>query len=305
MVDNIPGVNDPIKGLVATIPFNFYCIVILVMVFLFANNKIKDYGPMKDAEERAKKGGDLVNLEETIATLDIRKGTVSDMIYPLAVSVIMLVVLGLWNYTVPNFLDVEKIPLGGHQMLIISFSLGLIVAFVKYTLSKLMTVKEFLDEALEGTKTAIVGGMIIILAVTLGDLMRAGAPEGLGTARYLQAVAGDIIPGGIVPVAVFIFGAVMSFAMGTSWGTWGTWGILMPIAIPLAIATGVSPYLTAAAVLSGGTFGDHCSPISDTTIMSSIGAGCTHIKHVSTQLPYALTAGGIAATLFLVAGFVL
>lgn len=304
MVDNIPGVTDPMKGLVATIPFNFYCIVILIIVFLVANDKIKDFGPMKKAEERAQKQGNLENKgqEEIAATTEVRNGSVSDMVWPLGISVFMLIVLGLWNYTIANFFHVGKVPLDGNKMLIVSFMLGIIVAFIKYTSSKLMTAKEFLDEIIEGTKSAIIGGMIIILAVTLGDMLRAQAPEGLGAAQYLGDVAGSIIPKGIVPFAVFLLSSFMGFSMGTSWGVWG---MMMPIAIPLTLATGGNPYVAAAAVLSGGTFGDHCSPISDTTIMASIGAGSEHMDHVNTQLPYALLAAGIASICFLIAGFIL
>lgn len=303
MVDNIPTINDPIKGLVATIPFNFYCTVSLVMVFLVANGKIKDFGPMKKAEERMleEKNISMKTMEESAASIEIRNGKVSDMILPLGVSVALLVILGLWNYTIANFFAVTKLPFNGNQMLIISFTIGLIIAFIKYTSSKLMSINDFLDEALEGTKSAIIGGMIIILAVTLGDLLRAAAPEGLGTAQYLQEVVGSVIPKGIVPFAVFLFASFMGFSMGTSWGVWG---IMMPIAVPLTLATGGNPIVAAAAVLSGGTFGDHCSPISDTTIMSSIGAGCEHIDHVNTQLPYALISAGISSILFLIAGFI-
>lgn len=309
MVDNIPGVTDPIKGLVATMPFNFYVCVILVIVFLVANNKFPDLGPMAKTVKRMKENNNELSPEMNIdlqafaedQQINTKKGTVSDMLIPLGISVLMLVILGLWNYTIANLLNVKKLPLGGNSMLIISFSIGLIVALLKYTLSKLMTIKDFLDDALDGTKSAIMGGMIIILAVTLGDLLRAAAPEGVGAAQYLQAVAGNLIPASMVPFAVFLLASFMGFAMGTSWGVWG---IMMPIAIPLTLSVGGNPFLTAAAVLSGGTFGDHCSPISDTTIMSSIGAGCEHIDHVNTQLPYALIAAGIAAILYLVAGFI-
>lgn len=300
MADNIPGVDDPIKGLTATIPYNFYCIVMLIMVFLFANNVIKDYGPMKKAEERMLDKHEITLEEQKEMCKDMKNGKVSDMLWPLGTSIMILIVLGLWNYTIVNFFDVPEVPFGGNQMLILSFSVGMIVAFVKYVSSKIMTAKEFLDMGLEGTKSAIIGGMIIILAVTLGDLMRASAPEGLGTALYLGDVAKGI-PSAIIPCIVFILGGFMGFSMGTSWGVWG---ILIPISIPLTLATGGNPYLVAAAVLSGGTFGDHCSPISDTTIMSSIGAGCDHIEHVNTQLPYALTAAGISAALFLLMGFI-
>ena len=311
MVDNIPDITDPIVGLVRTMPFNFYCISIIAVVFLVANEKIKDFGPMKKKEEEALTTQRKVK-ESTIEGVDLqafaavyegsaKQGQVSDMLVPLAVSVSLLVVLGLWNYTIVNFFNVKELPIGGNGMLIISFSMGLIVAYIKYVSSKLMTSKEFLDDAIEGSKSAIIGGMIITLAVTLGDLLRASAPEGLGASMYLQEVIGGLIPAAIVPLAVFLLAAFTSFSMGTSWGTWG---IMMPIAIPLTLAAGGNPFLAAAAVLSGGAFGDHCSPISDTTVMSSIGAGCEHMDHVNTQLPYALLAASVAAGLFLIAGFI-
>lgn len=297
MVDNIPTVDDPIKGLVATIPFNFYCIVTLIFVFLLANGVIKDYGPMKKAEAKLDMSKEN---EKEFDKSGIKNGKVSDMLLPLGISVLMLFVLGLWNYTLVPFIGVNAVSLGGNQMLIVSFSIGLIIAFFKYTSSKIMTPSEFLDISLEGTKSSIIGAMIIILAVTLGDLMRASAPEALGTAQYVGELAQGM-PAQIVPFLVFVIGSAMGFAMGTSWGVWG---MLMPIAIPLTLSIGGNPFLAAAAVLSGGTFGDHCSPISDTTIMSSLGAGCEHMDHVNTQIPYALTTAGVASILFLVMGFI-
>ncbi|HEU5138451.1 MAG TPA: Na+/H+ antiporter NhaC family protein [Bacillales bacterium] len=303
MTDNIPSVDDPIAGLVKTIPFNFYNIVMLIMVYLVAAGKIGNFGPMKKAEERAQAGHISENdAEDPAKDVKIKNGKVSDMLLPLGVSIVALVVMGLWNYTITNFTDVPKIPFGGNMMLIVSFVLGLIVAFIKYTASKLMGATEFLDMVIEGTKSAIFGGMVIVLAVTLGDIIRTAPPEGVGAAIFLKDTVADIIPQGIIPVAVFVIAAFMSFSIGTSFGTWA---IMMPIAVPLALATGGDPFLAAAAVLSGGTFGDHSSPISDTTIMSSIGASCNHMGHVNTQLPYALTSASIAAVLFLIAGFVI
>lgn len=308
MVDNIPGVTDPIKGLASTIPFNFYNIIILVMVFLLASGKLKDFGPMKKAELRAQNMEDHPEVKQaqreaasTAAEFNIRKGSVSDMVLPLGVSVAVLVILGLWNYTLATFFEIPKLPLGGNQMLLISFTLGILVAFVKYTSSKLMSIKEFLDELYEGSKSVILGAIIITLAITLGDIMRTASPEGTGAAMYINEIAGDIIPTAIVPAAVFLIAAFVSFSMGTSWGTWA---IMMPIAVSLTIATGGNPIVAAAAVLSGGAFGDHTSPISDTSVMSSVGADCNHMDHVNTQLPYALVAAGISTVLFLIAGFI-
>nr|WP_281355792.1 Na+/H+ antiporter NhaC family protein [Virgibacillus ihumii] len=309
MVDNIKSVEDPIAGLVQTIPYNFYNIVILIMVFLFASGKIKDFGPMKKSELQAQKMQETYREELAAAgetqepvepTEKVKNGTASDMVLPLGISVLVLVILGLWSYTLPMFTSVPALPFGGNMMLIISFSIGIIIAFFKYTSKKLMSAKEFSNELFEGSKSVILGAVIIILAVTLGDVMRAAAPEGTGAAIYIGEVAGDVIPSAIIPVAVFIISAFVSFSMGTSFGTWA---IMMPIAVSLMTATGGDPIVAAAAVLSGGAFGDHTSPISDTSLMSSIGAGSDHMEHINTQLPYALIAAGIAAILFLVAGF--
>jgi tetracycline resistance efflux pump len=308
MVDNIPGVDDPILGLVKTIPYNFYNLVILAFVLLLASGKIKDFGPMKKAEERARNENDFAEMEaakaeaSAAAEMPVKDGKVSDMVLPLSVSVGLLVVLGLWNYTIAPLFEMTTLPLGGNQMLIISFTAGLIVAFIKYTASRLMSPKEFLDEMMEGSKSVILGAVIITLAVTLGDIMRAAAPEGTGAAMYIAEVAGDVIPSAIIPVSVFLLSAFVSFSMGTSWGTWA---IMMPIAVSLTLATGGDPILAAAAVLSGGTFGDHTSPISDTSVMSSVGAECEHMDHINTQLPYALTAAGVSSVIFLIAGFIL
>ncbi|GAB6138694.1 Na+/H+ antiporter NhaC family protein [Halanaerobaculum tunisiense] len=304
--DNIPSVENGIVGLVKTIPYNFYNIFMLVFVFLLANKVIKDYGPMKKAEEQAVEGDTDYTGTETDSAEEVKDGTVADMMWPLGVSIVSLVTLGSWNYTfasLPFFksLGVSSIPLGSRDMLLISFTLGLLVAFIKYVSSGLMTAEEFLDEGLEGTKSAITGGLIIILAVSLGDILQAPAPEGLGAAKYIEAIASGNIPPAIVPVATFVLGSFMGFSMGTSFGVWA---MMIPIAIPLVLATGGNPFVAAAAVLSGGTFGDHCSPISDTTIMSSIGAGCEHMDHVNTQLPYALTVAGFSAIAFLVTGFI-
>ncbi|MFZ3576866.1 Na+/H+ antiporter NhaC family protein [Virgibacillus sp. DJP39] len=311
MVDNIPSVEDPIAGLAQTIPYNFYNIVILIMVFLFASGKLKDFGPMKKAEERAQKLQETTREDEAATgeaqepvkdQENLKNGKVSDMILPLGISVLVLVALGLWNYTFPYwFTDLPSLPFGGNMMLIISFSIGIIIAFIKYMASKLMTAKEFSNELFEGSKSVILGGVIIILAVTLGDVMRAAAPEGTGAAIFIAEAAGDVIPSAIIPFAVFAISAFVSFSMGTSFGTWA---IMMPIAVSLMAATGGDPILAAAAVLSGGAFGDHTSPISDTSLMSSIGAGSDHMEHINTQLPYALVAAGIAGVMFLVAGFV-
>jgi Na+/H+ antiporter NhaC len=134
----------------------------------------------------------------------------------------------------------------------------------------------------------------LVLAWTLGDLS-----ETLGTGAYVAEIARDGLPGWLVPAVIFILSAIISFATGSSWGTIV---IMMPLAIPAAIATGADLSVTIGAVLSGGLFGDHSSPISETTILSSTGAGTTPLAHFQTQLPYALTNGVIAFGSFVAAG---
>ncbi len=298
--DNIP-MEDGFRGLLITIPLNFYSITALVFLFLLTSGIIKDYGPMA-VEERETARGDTGSFrihtgDEPID--EIKHGRAADMIIPLGISIVLLLVLGLWKYALSDPDDeVGGLALSVYQILIVSFSVGIIAGFIRYTLTGLMTATEFLDDAVEGTKTAIIGAMIIILALTLGDLLRASSPEGLGTGPYLKSIAGGMIPHAMVPLSAFVVSSVVAFVMGTSWGTWA---IMMPIAIPLTM--GGNPYLVAAAVFSGGIFGDHSSPISDTTVMSAIGSDCDHMMHVNTQLPYTLTIAGISAGLSLIMGF--
>ena len=135
---------------------------------------------------------------------------------------------------------------------------------------------------------------VIFLALVLGASLKA-----LGTGEVLGSLAGSISFAWALPAIVFVVAGITSFTTGTSWGTYG---ILVPVAIPLALGSGVPPALVLSAVLGGGVFGDHCSPISDTSIIASLAAECDHIDHVRTQLPYALLAGAAALICYLVAG---
>jgi tetracycline resistance efflux pump len=138
-------------------------------------------------------------------------------------------------------------------------------------------------------------GILIVLALALGELVK-----DLGTGAYISQVASASFPTFLLPALVFVLGAVMSFATGTSYGTFS---IMVPIALPLAHATGLDPHLMFGAVISGGLFGDNSSPISDTSIVTSLGAEVQIVDHVATQLPYSLLAAGISATLFVILGF--
>jgi Na+/H+ antiporter NhaC len=160
---------------------------------------------------------------------------------------------------------------------------------------KVKTGSEAFKMYMDGAKEIVFILMILVLAWSLGSVCKA-----LGTANYIVMLTQGTVPGWIVPALIFITGAAISFATGSSWGTFA---ILMPLAIPMSISLGAPLYASIAAVLSGGLFGDHCSPISDTTVLSSMGAACDHIDHVKTQVPYALTVGLASIISYIVAGF--
>ena len=151
-----------------------------------------------------------------------------------------------------------------------------------------------LDIGFGGMAELLPAVVVILLALTLGDSLGA-----LGTGAFIASTAATVPAPFLIPAVLFVIAGVTSFTTGTSWGTYG---ILIPIAIPMAIGADLPLALTVAAVMGGGVFGDHCSPISDTTIIASLAAGCEHVEHVRTQLPYALVGGGVTVLLYAVAG---
>ena len=152
---------------------------------------------------------------------------------------------------------------------------------------RILTLREAMEAWVAGVRSIALAVLILVLAWALGDVCR-----GLHTADFLIGAIGGWLPAGLLPAVVFVIAAVVSFATGTSWGTMG---ILFPLVIPLAhqLAPADSAIVlgSVASILSGSVWGDHCSPISDTTIMSSMASSCDHVDHVRTQLPYALVAG--------------
>ena len=174
-----------------------------------------------------------------------------------------------------------------------------IVAIIMSVCKKIFTISEAIEAWVDGMKGLIITGVILILAWSLGSVIKE-----LGTAQYLVEALNGAIPAFLLPSLIFVLGAVISFSTGTAYGTMS---ILMPLAIPLAYK--INPEMSfvivsTSAVLTGAIFGDHCSPISDTTILSSMGAGCNHIDHVKTQMWYALFVAAITILFgYIPAGF--
>ena len=295
-----------------TIPFRFYNILILGFIVITAL-LLKDFGPMRKAELECRRGGlNLTSNEDVDKELSKH-----DELEPLPG-----VKLSVWNAIIPIgalilgalfafYYSGYTTIMGGEDSAVIqlmqnspasfdaikeafsnadasvalfqsAFFAGL-VAIIMGVAKKIFTLSEALDIWVDGMKTLIITGVILICAWSLSSVIKE-----LGTAKYLIQLLSGSLPPFILPSLIFVLGAIISFATGTSYGTMG---ILMPLAIPLAYS--INPDMSyvivaTSAVLTGAIFGDHCSPISDTTILSSMGAGCNHIDHVRTQMPYAI-----------------
>ena len=296
--------DNDLTAFVSTIPFNLYALLSIFMVFLLCVTKL-DFGPMRKAE-RAAENGDLGVVDTDIkqAYAVSEKGRVFDMLIPV-ISLIVFSILamlyngGLWGED-PAYHSIaaafgncsasEALVLGGFG--------GLVVAFLLFVPRGVVKFKDFMDGIITGIKSMVPAFTILILAWTISGVCR----DLLSTGDYVSTfVQNSAIPAALLPALIFIIAALLSFSMGTAWGTFG---ILIPIIVP--VCTTVAPELLVVALsatLAGSVFGDHCSPISDTTILSSTGAGCDHIRHVSTQLPYAILTAICCVVGYLVAGF--
>ena len=298
-----------------SIPYRFYDIFALVMVFFIAY-MARDFGPMYNAEKRARLTGKVLGDNakpmsaagiESFQTDEGVKLQVSNALAPI-LTLIFVSFLGLWYSG--GGLD-ESFTLVGIRnafgnadasvALIWGAALGSIVAIGLAIIRKILTLDEAFDAWVDGFKSLVITAIILTLAWSLG-----AATGAVGASDYLVGAISSTLPAALLPSFVFAIAMLIAFATGTSWGTMA---ILMPLAIPLAhafAATGEFQliYATLGAVLTGSIFGDHCSPISDTTIMSSMASASDHIDHVKTQLPYALTTAAIAIVFgYLPAGF--
>jgi len=267
-----------------SIPFRFYSVLALVFVLIIIFTG-RDYGPMKSAELKAMKNR-LVEDEET----QILSSKWYNAVIPFLV-VIGVTVLGLYqNGGGFEGLSIQDAFSNADASVVLLWSsfAGIVVAWMMSLLTGTLKVTEISEAFVEGVKSMVVPAMILTLAWTLG-----GINGELGTAELMVNVIGNNLPTFMVPTIMFLVPAVVAFSTGTSWGTNA---IVMPIAIELAYLTGGVDLIvpTIGAVLTGAVMGDHLSPVSDTTIMSSMASGCDHISHVKTQIPYALTIAGVA-----------
>jgi len=314
------GIQENYFGIfVKSIPYSYYCIFALVLSLLTILMQ-REYGPMYEAEKRAKTTGKIIAdgakpmSSDEITKMEIRrdiKYKASNAIVPI-VALIVAAFIGLWynGYLLteeavdPFTMEGLRICFGNadsSMVLLWASMFSSILAMIMGVAQKIMTMGEAFDSWVDGAKSMVMACMILLLAWSLGTVTKS-----VGTANFLVQVVSNKLPFAILPVIVFTISAIISFATGTAWGTMA---IVTPLAIPLAfgfVEVGGDPHMvivTISAVLSGAIFGDHCSPISDTTIMSSMASGSDHLDHVKTQLPYALTAAVIGGICYLIAGF--
>ena len=294
----------------STIPYSFYPLLAIAFVFMVASSG-RDFGPMLKAELNARENGNEAleqlgsSMAEDCAPIDAIEGKPQRAIN--AVLPIFVLVLGvmasLYVTGKESFASADaslKDIIGAadsYKSLMWGSLLGMVTAVALTLAQRIMTLEEVVNSWYKGMRTMIYAMIILVLAWALG-----GITDILETANFLVSILGDALPVELLPALVFILAAGTAFATGSSWGAMG---ILVPLIIPLTWAvmkaSGMSGpedmhllYSSIAAVLGGSVWGDHCSPISDTTILSSMASGCDHIEHVRTQMPYALLVGFIA-----------
>lgn len=302
--------DSEMGAFVAAIPWNFYALLCLLLVIVLSLSRL-DFGPMLGAEEEAAAGkGEAQRQDDsTDDNIEVRgNGTIWDMVVPIVALIAcataaLLYVGGYWGDD-PAYHGIGAAfgnTDAGPALVLGSFG-ALAVACAMFVSRRLLSLKTFMEGVLRGVQAMVPACMILTLAWTMSGICR----DLLETPQFIAAVVQDSgsFIASILPAAIFAIAGFLAFSTGTAWGTFG---ILIPIVVVVAQALQAdSPDLIVialSATLAGSVFGDHCSPISDTTILSSAGAGCVHIEHVYTQLPYALLAAGCALVGYFVAGF--
>jgi len=293
-----------------TIPYSFYPIMAIVFVFMVSASG-RDFGPMLEAERHAQQNGsqnpemDSKSAEEadSVKPIEGKPQRAFNAYIPIIVMVLGVIV-GLYVTGKEASSDIDEPTLqqiignaNSYTALMWASLTSMMTAAVLSLLQRIMNLEEVVNAWFHGVRAMLMAMIILILAWSLGEVS-----DILKTADFLVSVLGDTLPVFVLPTMVFLLAAATAFATGSSWGAMG---ILFPLAMPLTWAVMVAQgqagpehmhilYSSISAILAGAVWGDHCSPISDTTILSSLASGCDHIEHVRTQLPYAMTVGGVA-----------
>ena len=287
---------------IRAIPYNFYSLLTLVFIVVISLMKF-DYGPMRIHEVNAKLKGDLYTSGDKAEVADeghSAKGKVIDLVLPILVLIVACVFALVYNGGIldgSNFIDAFSntdatvgLPWGS--------LIALVFAIAYFCVRKVVTFKEAMQAIPKGFIAMVPAILILTFATALKNMTGV-----LGAKPFVNEVMANVPDGfePFIPAIVFIVACFISFSTGTSWGTFG---ILIPIVLTIFNTGDPLQLVAMSACLAGSVCGDHCSPISDTTIMSSAGGQCNHLNHVSTQLPYAISVAGISFVMYILAGFV-
>ncbi|MBE6729413.1 MAG: Na+/H+ antiporter NhaC family protein [Ruminococcaceae bacterium] len=298
--------GEGLKLFIQAIPYNFYSI--LTFVFIIAITLMKfDYGPMKKHEVNAL-NGDLFTSGKNDASADDElekgneKGIVLDIIFPIIVLIVCCVFALVYNGNGNSLKELNFIEAFSNTDATVGLPWGaliaLIISIIYFAIRKVVSFKESMDNIPKGFKAMVSAILILTMATALKNM------TGLLGAKVYVAMLMNNAAGlqQFLPAIIFVVACVLSFATGTSWGTFG---ILIPIVTAIFSDNTGLMIIGISACLAGAVCGDHCSPISDTTIMSSAGAQCDHLNHVSTQLPYAITVAAVSFINFIIAPFIM
>ncbi|RME93706.1 MAG: sodium:solute symporter, partial [Bacteroidetes bacterium] len=308
------GFSDPFATMIRSLSWNFYPILALFMVPLVILWR-KDIGPMAKAEARTQRGQLLWEDATPMLTDELTEVAVKDGVSPRAINMlipivvmvalmpIMLAYTGWADAAAQNpqsRWDHLLLAIGqgsGSTSVLTAVVSSILVSMFFYKIQGIMGIREMVDLTLKGIAGMLPLALLMLLAFAIGSLCK----KELGTGIYVAEIAQGWLSPSMAPLLIFLISCFVAFSIGSSWGTFG---IMIPIAVGMGQSLGTDPHLVIAAALGGGVFGDHCSPISDTTILSSMASATDHVDHVKTQLPYALIAGGLAAAGYLVLGVV-
>ncbi|MCB1685573.1 MAG: hypothetical protein KDI31_13845, partial [Pseudomonadales bacterium] len=286
--------EDAMGVFVSSIPFNFYALLAVLMVGAIAARVIPEFGPMRAAEERAQTTGQVLRdgadplMGEELTEIEPYPGVRTSLWWNFFVPVAVVIAVGIGSFILTrSALTMEAFLLSSVIAGVIMRAQGIPFADVMKT-------------AMQGIKGVMPAVIILAFAYALNDLSKA-----LGTAEYIVSATDGWLTAALLPALTFLIAGVIAFSTGTSWGTFA---IMMPIAVPIAFTftgdtTGTLVYATVAAVAGGGVFGDHCSPLSDTSILASTGAASDHIDHIRTQIPYAFLIGVLSLLAYLGIGY--
>ena len=289
------GVENPLETFIQSIPYNFYAIVAIILsaIVIWKNLNI---GPMKKAEERTQNGdvlwpGATPMVDVSAEQIHDPEGEIpsaSLMVVPIVTMVLMMPV-GLYITG-----DGKIIEGSGSVSILWSVSFALLVSWIMILAKGGTSIDELMRVFMKGAGGLLQIATILLLALTLGDVANL-----LGTGVYVANFVGEAVPVPLLAPLIFLVSAFIAFSVGSSWGTFA---IMIPIAIPIATTLGLPVPMLLGAAIAGAIFGDHASPISDTTVVASMASATDHIDHVRTQLPYALIAASISAVAYIIVG---